>query len=163
MVDEDNQRIGELIRQARSRRHLSQIQLAELLNTSQMMISDLEQGKRALKVTELPAFAKALDVPMSFLLPVVEDSEAEKMIEDGIEVLRTLPKSLLKVASEFLMSLSRLQKMRPRSLFYYGPVRIFIATQKKRAHEEGMLREFVVSSQISVEPYNRTSDGEVLE
>jgi transcriptional regulator with XRE-family HTH domain len=69
MVEDDNERIGELIRRARKKRRLKQQQLADLVGLAQMAISDLEQGKRALKVSELSAFAKALDVPITYLIP----------------------------------------------------------------------------------------------
>ncbi len=58
--------LGERIRQARERKGLSQEDLAALVARDQRAISEYEHGKRRISVTDLPTFARALDVPILY-------------------------------------------------------------------------------------------------
>jgi transcriptional regulator with XRE-family HTH domain len=60
------QKIGQRIREARERLGLTQEQLAELLNKGRDTVSHYEIGDRAIVVTELPALAQALKVPIGY-------------------------------------------------------------------------------------------------
>lgn len=57
---------GTRIRQAREQLGLSQEDLATLVARDQRAISEYENGKRRLSATDVPAFAKALDVPILY-------------------------------------------------------------------------------------------------
>ncbi len=58
--------LGIRIRQARERLGLSQEELAAALSKDQRAISEYENGKRKLSVTDLPKFAEVLDVPLLY-------------------------------------------------------------------------------------------------
>jgi len=63
--------LGEVIaanvRGERSRRRLTQGELAERLGWGRQVVWQLESGVRLLKVAELPVLCRALDVPLSEL------------------------------------------------------------------------------------------------
>lgn len=58
--------LGQRIRQAREKRGLSQEELASALNLGQRAISELENGKRRLPVTDVPKLAQVLDVSILY-------------------------------------------------------------------------------------------------
>ena len=60
------QTLGQLIRQAREQQGLSQEELAAEMNLGQRAISELENGKRRLAVTEVPDLARILDVSILY-------------------------------------------------------------------------------------------------
>jgi transcriptional regulator with XRE-family HTH domain len=68
--------LGERIRYARERVGLSQEQLASELNRDQRTISQYENGKRKILVTDLPLLAKILRVPISYFF------EEENFLDD---------------------------------------------------------------------------------
>lgn len=57
---------GARIREARERLGISQDELAERLQRKQNSISEYENGNRRMFVTDLPALAQALGVPISY-------------------------------------------------------------------------------------------------
>jgi transcriptional regulator with XRE-family HTH domain len=58
--------LGLRIRQAREHRGLSQEDLAAAISKDQRAISEYENGKRKLAVTDLPLIATVLEVPLLF-------------------------------------------------------------------------------------------------
>src|SRR5258708_14236973 len=58
--------LGQRIRTARERIGLSQEVLAEVVKRDQKAISEYENGKRKLPAIELPIYAHALGVPVSY-------------------------------------------------------------------------------------------------
>lgn len=62
----DPKQLGFRIRQAREQRGLSQEEFAAAVAKDQGAISDYENGKRKLAVTDLPTFATVLEVPPSY-------------------------------------------------------------------------------------------------
>ena len=62
-------KMGELIRDARKEKGLSQVELAEELNRRPATISDIENGKSEIRVLTLADFAFVLQKPLSFFFP----------------------------------------------------------------------------------------------
>lgn len=58
--------LGLRIRQARELRGISQEELAAAVSKDQRAISEYENGKRKLAVTDLPTFATVLEVPILY-------------------------------------------------------------------------------------------------
>ena len=58
--------MGQRVREARERLGMTQEELAGLIGRSRETISHYEIGHRAIVVTELPALAQALKVPIGF-------------------------------------------------------------------------------------------------
>lgn len=57
---------GQRIRDARERLGITQEELAARLKKSQNAISDYENGRRAIRITELPDLANALETPVAY-------------------------------------------------------------------------------------------------
>ncbi len=62
----DQVELGQRIRRARDRIEMTQEALAEAVERDQKAISEYENGKRKLAATDLPLFARALGVPISY-------------------------------------------------------------------------------------------------
>ncbi|MBK8025140.1 MAG: helix-turn-helix transcriptional regulator [Chloroflexi bacterium] len=62
----DPAELGIQIKQAREKRGLSQEQLADLISRDQRAVSEYENGKRRIAVTEVPKLARALGVPILY-------------------------------------------------------------------------------------------------
>lgn len=60
------QALGQRIRQAREKQGLSQEQLAASLSVGQRAVSEIENGKQRLPVTDLPQMAQILQVPLLY-------------------------------------------------------------------------------------------------
>ncbi len=58
--------LGVRIREARERAGVSQEELANAVSKDQRAISEYENGRRKLSVTDLPAFARTLKVPVLY-------------------------------------------------------------------------------------------------
>lgn len=63
----DMQTLGQRIRRAREERGISQEEFAALISRDQRAVSEYENGKRKIAVTDLPLFADVLGVPLSYL------------------------------------------------------------------------------------------------
>ncbi len=71
---------GNRIRQAREKAGLSQGELAEQVGKDKRAIYEYEKGERKLAATELPLFAKALNVPLLYFFEgelAVKDHDVE--------------------------------------------------------------------------------------
>lgn len=79
--------IGQRIRESRERLNLTQGELAELIGRTQDTVSSYELGNRAIRITELPALARALKIPIGYLFGY-EEPEDEAL--ELASVLKTL-------------------------------------------------------------------------
>lgn len=68
--------IGILIKDARSRRGLSQAALAKLINTTQTWVSWIENGKPTAEIGSVLLALTTLGVEMNFFLPSTPSSDA---------------------------------------------------------------------------------------
>lgn len=106
----NSQLLGLKIRKARERQGLSQEELAAEMGIGQRGISELENGKRRLAVTEVPLLAMVLDVPFMYffsdtdqrteydavLLEAFHQLPSAELQEMVIEMVRLLSKTLSK-------------------------------------------------------------------
>lgn len=79
------EQVGQRIREARERLGLTQEALGQLIGRTQYSISQYESGSRAIAITELPALARALNVPISYFFGDTDDPNIE-----GIDLLAEL-------------------------------------------------------------------------
>lgn len=108
----DTVELGSRIRQARTNRNMSQIELAEACGISVPYVSDIERGKKCFSVDILLRIALALQVSTDWLLrldiPQTEyayNAEAAELLADCnqeeafvlLESLRNLKKTIRKV------------------------------------------------------------------
>ncbi len=95
--------LGQRIRDARERLGLSQEDLAIAVSKDQRAISDYEHGKRRLAATELPTFARALDVSLLYFYEgEVKPRDLDQVILDEFQQLPTL------AAKEYAIAFVRL-------------------------------------------------------
>lgn len=73
---------GEILKNIRLERGLSQEEMASLLHTSKQVISRYETGKRSPKISTVAAFASILDIPISALS---DDPSSDPFTIPGIE------------------------------------------------------------------------------
>lgn len=102
--DLDPELLGSRIREARERVGISQGDLAARVSKDQRAISEYEHGKRKLAAVDLPAFAEALEVPVSYfyegdivlerldelLLSEFDNLSSEEVKRAAIDILRVL-------------------------------------------------------------------------
>ena len=67
-----NEAVAFVLRQLRLERNLSQEKLAELINSHQVYICEIEQGKKLPSLTVLDNIAKAFNLPLSQLVYQIE-------------------------------------------------------------------------------------------
>ena len=67
-----NEAVAFVLRQLRLERNLSQEKLAELIDSHQVYISEIEQGKKLPSLTVLDNIAKAFNLPLSQLVYQIE-------------------------------------------------------------------------------------------
>lgn len=72
----DKEVLGHRIRKAREQKGLSQEDFALLISRDQRAVSEYENGKRGIVVTDLPTFADALDVPLLYFY------QGEQILDD---------------------------------------------------------------------------------
>jgi transcriptional regulator with XRE-family HTH domain len=93
------QRIGARIRAARERQRLTRAELAERVGVSGPAVTWWEQGKQAPKTDTLPAVARALRIPLEYLL--TEDDQPPAPAETLEQVIHAA-----RVAGAAVMALS---------------------------------------------------------
>ena len=97
VVRVDMTTFGRQIRRARERLRMSQEELAALVGKDQRSVSEYESGKRRLSVTDLPAFAQSLEVPLVYFF---EDTETNEQLDQAIlEYFHQLPTPEMKHAA----------------------------------------------------------------
>lgn len=67
-----NEAVAFVLRQLRLERNLSQEKLAELIDSHQVYICEIEQGKKLPSLTVLDNIAKAFNLPLSQLVYQIE-------------------------------------------------------------------------------------------
>lgn len=80
--------LGQRIRQARERQGLSQEELAAALGLGQRAISELENGKRRLPITDLPDLARHLDVSLLYFFG--ENVEVDDLDQELLQYFHRL-------------------------------------------------------------------------
>ncbi len=76
----ENRRIGQLIKEARQARNLTQMEVSELIGVSYQQVQKYEKGSDNISVERLKQIAKALNVPITLFFPA-PDAVAETPVE----------------------------------------------------------------------------------
>ena len=79
--------IGERVRLARLSRHMSQAQLAALLDVSVPYISHIEQGKQAMSIITLQAICNSLEISADWILRNNSPASKQMVDEDIAQLL----------------------------------------------------------------------------
>ena len=100
----DSKEFGQRIRLARERLGLSQEDLATLVSKDQTAVSEYENGKRKFYVSDLPLFAKALEVPIFYFFSSNELSQND-FDEALLTEFHKLPPEAMSHALQMMQSL----------------------------------------------------------
>jgi len=93
-MKQENRRIGQIIKEARKARGMTQMELSELISVSYQQVQKYEKGSDNISVERLKQIAKAVNVPITLFFQssveaVGESSEAYgKMPEDEAALLQ---------------------------------------------------------------------------
>jgi transcriptional regulator with XRE-family HTH domain len=92
-MKQQSRRIGQLVREARKARGMTQMKLSELIGVSYQQVQKYEKGSD-ISVERLKQIAKAVNVPITLFFPAPAESVAEtpasygKIPEDEAALLR---------------------------------------------------------------------------
>lgn len=100
--------IGERVRQARTRKGMTQAQLAEALEVSAHFLSNIEQGKQAMNVLTLSDICETLDVSADWILRDCTP-EAHRITES--EIVRKLQEKSPAEKSAMLRLINSLEEI----------------------------------------------------
>jgi transcriptional regulator with XRE-family HTH domain len=121
----DNNQIGQLIREIRKSRHMTQMKLADLVGVSYQQIQKYEKGASSISVDRLKQLSKALDVTIFTFFPaekkgsLKESKLAVKMSKEEQVLLENFRKTKAKKARTALFEFSKLiakNKKLPRQI-----------------------------------------------
>lgn len=94
--------IGDRIRKARERKHLSQMKLAELANLSLITVSNIESGKYSPNLKNIIKVSKVLDTSIDFLVSGSDVVGDEIYIQEINSKLNKLDKKGLKRINQYI-------------------------------------------------------------
>ena len=98
-MDQDaKKRVGDRVRRARLDLGLKQEELAEILGTSQAVVSNIENGVSAISVPDLSRWAEALHKPIMYFY----DEHALDWQRRALDVLVMFPEDQLEVILKML-------------------------------------------------------------
>lgn len=104
---------GNIIREIRTRKNISQAQLAQMIETSQAAVAAIENNKRIPKISTLTRIADALEVNVLALLPSdithgsIVPSERERELLEAVSDLNDTGK---KKVIEYARDLSKIEE-----------------------------------------------------
>lgn len=73
----ENRRIGQIIKEARKARGMTQMELSELIGVSYQQVQKYEKGSGSISVERLKQIAKAVAVPITLFFPAAAETVAE--------------------------------------------------------------------------------------
>jgi len=73
----ENKRIGQIIKEARKARGMTQMKLSELIGVSYQQVQKYEKGSDNISVERLKQIAKAVNVPVTLFFPGAAEVVAE--------------------------------------------------------------------------------------
>lgn len=89
--------IGRRIQNQRKQMGYTQEQLAEMMNVSIQMISNLERGNKAIRIDNLINLSKILHVGTDYILKGAETVEDARILTAGIDMLNERDRKMLKL------------------------------------------------------------------
>jgi transcriptional regulator with XRE-family HTH domain len=113
-MKQENRRIGQMIKEARKTRGMTQMELSELIGVSYQQVQKYEKGSDNISVERLKQIAKAVLVPVSLFFPATAEIAAEasavyvrtpKLQKDEAELLRLYQRIKAKKAKKAVIEL----------------------------------------------------------
>lgn len=101
MDEIDLQEIGRRIQNRRKQQGYTQEQLAEMMNVSIQMISNLERGNKAIRIDNLVRLSRILEVSTDYILTGRQSSEDVSLLTAQIAHLSERDKGLLTLLAQY--------------------------------------------------------------
>lgn len=103
MNEADLPGIGKRIQNRRKQLSLTQEQLAEMMNVSIQMVSNLERGNKAIRIDNLINLSRILDVSTDYILTGKETTEDIQVLTSRIAQLPEKERKMLEMLVDFCM------------------------------------------------------------
>lgn len=104
MADVDLAEIGKRIQSRRKQQGLTQEQLADRMNVSIQMISNLERGNKAIRIDNLINLCQILDVSTDYILTGKETQDDFHALTARIEALSPANRKMIEMLVDYCMS-----------------------------------------------------------
>lgn len=104
MADVDLAEIGKRIQSRRKQQGLTQEQLADRMNVSIQMISNLERGNKAIRIDNLINLCQILDVSTDYILTGKETQDDFHALTARIEALSQSNRKMIEVLIDYCIS-----------------------------------------------------------
>lgn len=104
MADVDLAEIGKRIQSRRKQQGLTQEQLADRMNVSIQMISNLERGNKAIRIDNLINLCQILDVSTDYILTGKETQDDFHALTARIEALSTANRKMIEMLIDYCIS-----------------------------------------------------------
>lgn len=104
MADVDLAEIGKRIQSRRKQQGLTQEQLADRMNVSIQMISNLERGNKAIRIDNLINLCQILDVSTDYILTGRETQDDFHALTARIEALSPANRKMIEMLIDYCIS-----------------------------------------------------------
>lgn len=98
--------VGKRIRNARSEKKITQEKFAEMLGVSTGYISQIESGQKCFNLRRLKESEKILEKPTSYFIDGTERESNGYLIDEIVEILKTLNEEQIKMIKDLAKSLA---------------------------------------------------------
>jgi len=98
--------VGKRIRNARAEKKITQEKFAEMLGVSTGYISQIESGQKCFNLKRLKETEKILDKPTSYFIDGTEKASNGYLIDEIVDILKTLDEEKIKMIKDLAKSLS---------------------------------------------------------
>ena len=112
-MKQPSRRIGQIIKEARKARGMTQMELSELIGVSYQQVQKYEKGSDNISVARLRQIAKAVGAPITLFFPAAAETVAEapaaygKLPEDEAELLQLYRRIKTKKTKKAVVELLR--------------------------------------------------------
>ncbi len=110
-MKQENRRIGQIIKEARKARGMTQMELSELISVSYQQVQKYEKGSDNISVERLKQIARAVNVPITLFFPASAEAVGEpsaaygKVPEDETALLQLYRRIKSKKAKKAVIEL----------------------------------------------------------
>lgn len=104
MNDANLSRIGKRIQNRRKQLMLTQEQLADMMNVSIQMVSNLERGNKAIRIDNLINLSQILDISTDYILTGKETADDIGTLAARIEQLPVKDRKMIEILVDFCLT-----------------------------------------------------------
>lgn len=104
MSEADLRSIGKRIQNRRKQLGYTQEQLAEMMNVSIQMISNLERGNKAIRIDNLIHLSKILDISTDIILTGKETTDDMEALTSRIALLSAKDRNMIEMLVEYCLN-----------------------------------------------------------